>query len=341
MGESEATSSAVVLQTLVENLPYGVLVEDESRTVVVANQALCEVLDIDQPPDELVGRDCARAARDAADTFADDEPFLSRLDDVLERREPVHGEALELDDGRIVERTYVPYELPDGEANLWLYRDVTDQRTRERELERKNERLEQFASVLSHDIRNPLSVATASIEMAAEEHDSEHLTVAAESLDRIDSLTSQLLTLARDGRRSEEMAPVPLSHVVDEAWRNVETAEATLVNDAEGRVEADWGRLAQFFENLLNNAIEHGGADVRVQVASTTDGFTVTDDGAGLDDAETDRLFETGYSTKEGGTGLGLSIVEDIATAHGWDIAVESPSDAGLSIEVTGVTYLA
>jgi signal transduction histidine kinase len=349
MTDGSLRSSALVLETLVEHLPDGVLVEDASREILLVNDRLCELLDIPRDPAELVGTDCETVGQRIEDRFAELEAFVPRLDELLDAREPVHGEELALADGRTLERTYIPYDTPAGEANIWVYRDVTERTTREAELERQNERLAEFASVVSHDLRNPLSVAKTSLQLARDDPEGEHLDELERSLDRMDRLTTQLLTLAREGEGTEELEPTPLSTLVEQSWSNVETDGATLENDTSGIVLADWSRLGQLFENLFRNAVEHGPADdeqasaaaLTLRVESTADTIVVEDDGVGLtdQDLELEQLFENGFSTKPDGTGLGLGIVREIVEAHDWDISVEEAPEGGLEFEITGIEF--
>ena len=140
--ENVASATHAALSALLANLPVGVLVEDASRTMLAANQALIDVLGMDADPVDLVGRDCAAAAAAVADYFEKPEAFQAEIRRTLDVREPVTGTTLALTDGRTLERDYVPYETPDGEANLWVYRDVTDRVEWERTLAGMHERLE-------------------------------------------------------------------------------------------------------------------------------------------------------------------------------------------------------
>ena len=137
--ELQRRETNTILRTIVENLPSGLLVEDANRNVLVANELLCELLEIAVDSEALIGRDCATAARDIADLFVDSDGFVDGIETRIEERIAVQNETLELDDGRILERDYVPYELPEGDGNLWLYRDVTEQKDRERKLERSRQ----------------------------------------------------------------------------------------------------------------------------------------------------------------------------------------------------------
>ncbi|AZH24696.1 PAS domain S-box protein [Haloplanus aerogenes] len=136
-------------------------------------------------------------------------------------------------------------------------------RQREAELERENERLDEFASLVSHDLRNPLNVASGHLELAHETCDSPHIDSAAQALGRMETLIDDVLALAREGQAVDETEPVALSRVVERCWANVETAGADyrLVDDL--TIMADESRLAQVFENLFRNSVEHGSTAPR------------------------------------------------------------------------------
>ncbi|WP_096393125.1 PAS domain S-box protein [Halorubrum trapanicum] len=205
------------------------------------------------------------------------------------------------------------------------------------ELERQNDRLEEFAGVVSHDLRNPLEVARGRTELAREECDSDHLAAVERAHDRMTALIDDLLTLAREGDPVTDAEPVDLARVVGSCWRTVDTRDATLRSEAEGRILADEGRLRQLLENLIRNAIEHGGEDVTVTVGTLPDGFSVADDGPGIDPDRREAVFDAGHSTSQSGTGFGLRIVEQVADAHGWSVRAVESEAGGARFEVTGV----
>jgi len=124
---------------------------------------------------------------------------------------------------------------------------------------------------------------------------------------------------------------------VEGCWATVETDAATLVTDMDGTVQADRSRLKQLFENLMRNAVEHGGEAVTVTVGELADGFYIEDTGLGIPAGEREAIFEAGYSTREDGTGFGLSIVKQIIDAHGWELHVMDGDEGGARFEITGV----
>jgi signal transduction histidine kinase len=212
-----------------------------------------------------------------------------------------------------------------------MYIDISERES----VKRANERLEEFASVVSHDLRNPLNVATGRLKLAAEECDSDHLDNVEDALGRMEALIDELLTLAREGKEVTDAQPVHLATIADECWENVKTLQARLLTNTDQVIQADRSRLKQVFENLFRNAVEHGRADVTVTIGGLDDGFYIEDDGPGIPSDERDAVFEAGYSKSTDGTGFGLSIVEQVVTAHNWQIRITDGTDGGTRFEIT------
>ena len=106
--EAAERLAAERLAVLIRESPNAILVETADRRVQLTNQAFCDLFGIPAPPEALVGMDCAGAAEQSAPLFADPEAFLVRVGRVLAERQMVTGEVLEMADGRVVERDYVP-----------------------------------------------------------------------------------------------------------------------------------------------------------------------------------------------------------------------------------------
>jgi len=215
-----------------------------------------------------------------------------------------------------------------------------DRLERTQGLERQNEHLQQFAHVISHDIRNPLSVLDGSLELARQTNEDEHFERANDAIERISTLVETLLTQARRGDQIGEVDPVDLVALSEACWTNVPTGNATLSVQTDKRLRADGKRLGQLLENLFRNAIEHGEA-WQVTVGEISDGFYVADDGSGIPEADRDRIFESGYTTAADGTGFGLTICKQIAEAHGWAFTVTDSRDGGARFEISGVDIVA
>ncbi|ERH08825.1 MAG: signal transduction histidine kinase [halophilic archaeon J07HX64] len=217
--------------------------------------------------------------------------------------------------------------------------NITEQIKNREKLEQQNEQLDEFVGVVSHDLRNPLSVAEGNLELLREECDSDRIENIDSALTRMDDLIDNLLQLARTDEQVSGTEPVDLAKQSRNCCQNIERADATIHLEIGGTVQADRGRLAQVFENLMRNAIEHTEQDVTITVGELEDGLYIADDGDGIPEDERDDVFETGYTTSTKGTGFGLSIVSDIVEAHGWDIHVTESADGGAQFEITGVEF--
>ncbi len=216
--------------------------------------------------------------------------------------------------------------------------------------ERERERLERFVSVASHDLRNPLNVAQGRLALARGECNSEHLEPAVNAVDRSLTLIDDLLSLARQGTVVTDTSDIDLRELLEKCWETVETADATLVVETDRTIRGDPSRVRQLFENLLSNAVRHGGENVTVRVGTMEPMYTstradsdrppgiyVADDGPGIPESDRERVFEIGVTTANDGTGFGLNIAREIARAHGWDVRVTESRDGGARFEVTGV----
>lgn len=235
----------------------------------------------------------------------------------------------------------LPYTGPRFNGSVGVLRDISTRKQREQTLEAQNRQLDEFASVVSHDLRNPLAQASGYLELAQTECKSDYLEKVAAAHRRMETLIDDLLTLAREGARTQELEQVVLRDVVETSWKNVATAEAELVVACDETIRADRSRLQQLLENLIRNAIEHGGSEVTVTVGELESGFYFEDDGPGITEEQRNSVFEAGYSTSEDGTGFGLSIVKQVADAHNWEIRVTDGNQGGARFEIIGVAFVA
>jgi len=194
-----------------------------------------------------------------------------------------------------------------------------------RTVEVQNERLNEFAGVLAHDIRNPLTAAIGYTEYALEtapDAIATHLETVMRSLDRIETLIANTLSLAREGADVGERVPVELERVAREAWETVSPPNAALSVVDSRTFMADESRLKQLFENLFRNVKEHCGEGVTVTVRGTGTGFEVVNDGPELPEPIAQSLFGGSFGSER--VGLGLLIVERVVSGHGWDGTVET-----------------
>jgi PAS domain S-box-containing protein len=322
-------------QTLTEKSTDLIFVLDHEGTINYASPSVGTLLGV--PAADVAGMDAFRFVHD------DDR---EEVVDAFERTRDNPGEKLRVEyrvadaDGqwRFLEgvgRNLLDNDFVDG--IVINARDITERKDRERELERANEQLEQFASVVSHDLRNPINVARGHLDIVRETGSTESIDEIEVSLDRMETIVDDVLSLARQGKSIGDTEPVEIESVARDAWSHVDTVDATLVVDGDRTVQADPDRLLQLFENLFRNAIDHGRDDVTVTVGVEHGRFYVADDGPGIPESEREDVLESGYTTAETGTGFGLAIVTQIAEAHGWTVEVTESPDGGAQFDVHGI----
>ncbi|WP_277541029.1 sensor histidine kinase [Haloarcula laminariae] len=188
------------------------------------------------------------------------------------------------------------------------------------------ERWDAIAGSLAHDAKNPLNVVTGRLELLDVEDT--HGEAIERSVGRVESLLSELSTIASLTAPVRNTDPVDLAESARRAWDDIGGSADNLRVETAPTVQADPDSLRLVLERLFENAVVHAGEDATVTVGDTGTGFYVADDGPGIPAEDRQRVFEQGYGTAREGEGYGLFVAERVATAHGWDI-VAGESEAG------------
>ncbi|OYR73435.1 PAS domain-containing sensor histidine kinase [Halorubrum ezzemoulense] len=332
-------------ESIANALGDGAYVLDADRNRVFVNDRLREVTGFDEAvlhakhPERLVAE--GRWSEEA------DERYRTAVERVLGAEADDERVQLTttLDDGSDVttETRLTPIERGGTVVGaVGVIRDVTARVERERELERLNERLERLAGFISHDLRNPLSVARGYVDLARETGDTEQLAAAESAFGRIESMIDEALVMARDPDAIEtEEAAVDLADLAADCLGSGDFGEipagADLVVADAGAVTGDPTLLRRAVGNLIGNAFEYGGDAPTVRVGVDDRGLYVADDGPGLPDDERDRAELTDFGVSPGGgTGIGLAIVERVAAAHGWTLEVDESPEGGFRATLVG-----
>lgn len=233
---------------------------------------------------------------------------------------------------------------PDGEQSnrmIAILRDISDRIARRQELQAKVERLDRFASVVSHDLRNPLSVIRANVELAQQNNELERLDKINETVDRMDDMMTSLLQLTKEGHTISDTSEVDLEDIARKSWDGISTDEATLSVESTVSFLADPERLREVLDNLFRNAIDHSSSPVSISIGAiereSVSGFYVADNGSGIPEAQQGEIFDWGETLEGDGTGFGLAIVTDIVEAHSWQISVADSNEEGTRFEITGI----
>lgn len=200
--------------------------------------------------------------------------------------------------------------------------------------------INEFAGNVAHEFRTPIATLRGTAELLRDdeampaEQRQRFLDNALDELDRLERLVAGLLELARAERAHEgtQLDLTTLLKPLPQRWPEI-TLELA---DAPMCVDGSEAQLASVLDNLIDNAYQHGGETVRVQVRALIDdergevGFEVADEGPGISAANQDKVLERFFTTNRegGGTGLGLAIVRRIVETHGGRLELESrPGD--------------
>ncbi|MDG6256398.1 MAG: PAS domain S-box protein [Methanomicrobiaceae archaeon] len=235
-------------------------------------------------------------------------------------------------------------------------RDITERKKAEaqlrsyaRDLKLRNEELEQFAYVASHDLQEPLRMVASYVQLLKRRYEGrldedadEFIHYAVDGASRMQLLINDLLAFSRVSTRGKPFEETDTETLLGQTLRNlkiqIEESDALVTHDPLPVVMADTSQLSQVFQNLISNAIKFHGSDApRVHVSAQQSGdewvFSVKDNGIGIEQQYFDRIFvifQRLHSKAEyAGTGIGLAICKRIIERHGGRIWVASEPGEG------------
>ncbi|WP_255171544.1 PAS domain S-box protein [Natrononativus amylolyticus] len=322
-------------ETIVETVNDGIFVADQASRFLLVNEAYTDLVGYTR--EELIGAHASLVV-DENVTMLDERV----KEDIRAGAANTYETTLTTASGETVAVEWTGALLPpsaDGRRDLvGVVRDVTRRNRRKRQLEAQNAQLENFAGMLTHELRNPVSIGQIYSQQLPETANPEAHEYVTEAFDRIEDLIDVMLVLTQGGEAMTERAPVDLAAAARDAWAEVDAPDVALELEIDRTVIVDDTYIRHLFRNLFENAVEHGGAD-RITVGDFDDGFYVADDGAGIPGADRDTIFESGYTTAgdDGGMGLGLTFVQEMAQIYEWRCSVTESDEGGASFEFEGV----
>jgi signal transduction histidine kinase len=313
--------------SMFDSFPDHLYAKDESARHVVTSNATVQTSDVLGRTDEALDDSPDEHTRRSVD---DDRYVIAKGKPLVEREEYTDAG----DQHALTSK--LPWYGPDGSVTglVGVTRDITSRKNQERTLRQQNERLAKIAIVAAHELRNELQVAAGRFDLATE--DPEHAAVVADALTQLESITDDVVRLANAETEDRDEETVWLSTPAREVWEALPTDEARLEVTNDRLVVADPRALRLFFEILLSIALEHGGKDVTVTLTGSEDGFSVADDGAGIDLDPPERVFDVGFEIGGGDVGIGLYVARRIAADHGWSLEATNREEGGSQIRRLG-----
>ncbi len=224
-------------------------------------------------------------------------------------------------------------------------------------LTRSNKELEQFASIASHDLQEPLRKLSSFVELLKENcskvlepQNLDYLNRMEKSVERMRQLINDLLEYSRVATKGQAFIPLNLKIVLDDALSDLEFSIAK----SGGQVEVgalpivlgDKTLIGRLFENLIGNALKFHkpGLPPHVKIESRKGEnefveITIQDNGIGFDEKYLDRIFKPvqRLPTRDEfqGTGMGLAICQKIVERHGGTITAKSKPGEGSTFIIT------
>lgn len=344
------------LNTFLNHMNFGVLVESEERQVSYVNAAFCHMFNLPQAQ-EAQGIDSRKIFERMQSLFKFSKNFIPRMEEIVASHQPAIGEELLFRDGRVFERDYIPtvaHELCKG--HLWIYHDVTARKEAEMLLE--NQRMQiittsrmaaigEMAAGIAHEVNNPLAII----------HGKAHYLDLLSQRDRLDSKAvteaAQIIknTSMRINRIIQNLRAFA-NEDINEPFEEIaaESIVIAAVTFCESRFAFHgvrlevfpipenakiWCRpipLTQVLFNLLNNAFDAALSacndrwiQLKVLDFESSISIEITDCGEGIPLELHDKIVLPFFTTKEPGkgTGLGLSFSKGIVESHNGRIYID------------------
>ncbi|MBI5634313.1 MAG: PAS domain S-box protein [Nitrospirae bacterium] len=365
--DRELAGMTAKLSTLLENLQFGVVFEDADRTIALTNQTFCRMFGLSSGPENFIGTDGRKAAKEWMGLFRDPLRFVQRIEEIMRNGSVVANEELDLADSRIFDRDYVPI-VSDGAmlGHVWQYRDITDRKQLENQLlhAQKMEAVGELAGGVAHDFNNILTAIIGygnllKMKLAAADPLHAYVEHILTSSEKAANLTQSLLAFSR--KQVINPKPLNLNSVVEKTEKLLsrligeDIRLQTRFHERDLIIMADSTQMEQILINLSTNARDAmpRGGDLIIETravyldeefikkhAGDKPGMyallSVSDSGTGMNKNMQEKIFEPFFTTKEvgKGTGLGLAIVYGIIKQHDGFVEIESETGRGTKFRI-------
>ena len=357
--EEALSTERNTLRTLIDNLPDRIYVKDREGRFLVSNSAHAKTLGVENP-DEAIGKtDFDFGPSEVAARTHDDDRVVMTSGKLSNREEPgvsPAGEQVWL------ATTKVPLRDTNGVVNgiVCISRDITELKRNEahqadlvRELESVNKDLNDFAYIISHDLKAPLRAIGSLVDWLASDYQEalgeegrELLTMLLGRTKRLHDLIEGVLRYSRIGSVRETGTKVPLATLVPDIVEMIQPPKhiEIVIADPLPTIVAETTRIQQVFQNLLTNAIKFmdkpkGRIVIGCERLDKFWKFSVADNGPGIEEkhfAKIFQIFQTLHARDEfESTGIGLTIVKKVVELYGGKVWLESEVGVGTTFYFT------
>ena len=332
--------------SLVENMPIGLLAIDGNGSITSFNQTAESILQLST--DEILGKKAHQV-------------LPQQLGTLIDKLKP-EGEIIEKEidctvkDGKLIPLEAIATSLGEEDGTFWgyaiLFRDLTEIQRLRREIDRSQRlaSIGRLAAGIAHEIRNPLSSIKGFATYFKERYkdvpeDQKTAEIMIQEVERLNRVIGQLLEFARP--MNIRLRPTSMRTLIQHSLKMIESqaggknikisADLPLEID-EALIDPD--RINQVLLNLYLNAIEamDDGGTLSVRLFGDDPKgvkIEISDTGAGIHKKDLEKIFDPYFTTKPSGTGLGLAIIHRIIEAHNGEMNVKSERGRGTTVSIT------
>jgi len=353
--EEELQVRTAILQNIISNIPYCVFWKDKNSVYLWCNDNFAKLAGVEKPEDVIGKTDYDLPwKKEESDSYRKiDKDVVSKGAPILNIEEQVHHGK-----GKVatILTSKVPLRNADGEITgvLGIFTDITERKRAEqkqaellKQLESANKELNDFAHIVSHDLKAPLrGIKTLANWISTDYADKldedgrEQMDLLSSRVDRMHNLIDGILQYSRVGRIKEEMSQVNLNELVPDIIDMIASSESitVTVENELPVIECEKTRIIQVFQNLLSNAVKYmdkSQGQIRIGCVEE-DGcwkFSVADNGPGIEERHFEKIFQIFQTLSPRdeleSTGLGLTLVKKIVEMYGGQIWIESKMGEG------------
>ena len=349
--QTSATSARDEVQMILDNVPAKIWYKDDKNTILRTNLAAARSMGVDDPAD-LENADSYDLFPDMAEKYHKDDLAViesgEALRDIVEAYTPLNGTP------RWVSTDKIPLRTSKGENTLLVVAtDITELKTREKQLEQLNQSLKDFSFVAAHDLQAPLRQAGMFAELFREHLADDGITLSQDAEDLLEGVTAglqkmrsmvrSLHNLSRLESEDFDFSDVDLNTVVKDALdridfpnKTIKTFDSATLPNVQGTEDL----LIQIFQNLFINACKYTpGEQITIRIGYNRDPsklahiISIEDEGRGIPRDAHERVFEPfqrlHHSSEIEGTGIGLALCRRIAHLHRGTITIDPTYTTG------------
>ncbi len=357
----------LLIEQGIDTMDLGVLLLDRTGSMLWCNRALGSFFGV--PRDELIGKKAVRVLDHVAQVLEDGEPFVGMVREAYQHGAAVEGKECRIRLGpgresRVLMFRSIPIQPAaghrEGGGRIEYYTDITKLKTLQQELEEQknrleetNQKLKEFNSAVSHEVRKPALGALWHVDMMLKEYNGELPGSVRDELEKMKGRLERMRKLIEDlthfsAIRVDKAAFERVD--VERVLRNTIEDLATDLDGVNVRTPQElprvWGvptRITELFANLIVNAVKFNDKalpEVEIMWAERGNGsyeFTVRDNGPGIENKYLEKIFGIfeRLDPKKEGTGAGLAFCRRIVKEHGGRIWAESELGKGTSFRFT------